>query len=103
MKMKEQQVREIARSAFNAHFDDIDVVRVNVEAGFDHYDDPMFEVTIIYDAEFEHLNAAGILNVRSEIVEKVWGNGEDAPAWPYVSMVAKSDIATEEGLAAVYG
>ena len=99
--MNEQQVREIARTVFNAYFGDIDVVCVNVKRGFDHCDDPMFEVTIIYDAEFEQLNAAGILNVRSEIVDKVWGDGKDSPVWPYVSMVAKSDIGAEEDSATV--
>ena len=94
--MNEEQVREIAQTVFNAYFGDIDVVCINVEAGFDHCDDPMFDVTIVYDAEFEQLNAAGILNVRSEIVEKVWGDGKDSPVWPYVRMIAKSDIGEED-------
>ena len=72
--MNEEQVREIAQQAFTANFGDIDVVCVNVKRGFDHCDDPMFEVAIIYDAEFEHLTGAGIQRVESEIVAKVWCN-----------------------------
>ncbi len=90
--MNEEQVREIAQKAFTASFGDIDVVCVNVKHGFDHCDDPMFEVTIIYDAGFEQLDVAGIQHVESEIVDKVWGNGKDSPVWPYIHMVAKSDI-----------
>ena len=90
--MNERQVREIARKAFSASFGDIDVVCVNVKRGFDHYDDPMFEVTIIYDAEFEQLNAAGIQRVQMKIFEKVWEEVEDSPVWPHIHMIAKSDI-----------
>ena len=90
--MDEQQVREIAETAFRARFGDVDIVCVNVKPGFDHYDDPMLDVKIIYDGEFEQLNAAGILSVRTEIVTKVWWNEEDSPGWPYVHMIAKSDL-----------
>ena len=101
--MNEEQVREIARKAFTASFGDIDVVCVNVKRGFDHCNDPMFEVAIIYDAEFEQLNRAGIQRIQSEIVDKVWGNGEDSPVWPYIHMIAKSDIGAEREPATVYG
>ena len=94
--MNEEQVREIAQKAFTASFGDIDVVCVNVKRGFDHYDDPMFEVTIIYDAEFEQLNAAGIQRVEMEIFEKVWEEVEDSPIWPHIRMIAKSDIGEED-------
>ena len=90
--MNEEQVREIAQRAFSASFGDIDVVCVNVKRGFDHCDDPMFEVTIIYDAEFEQLNAAGIQRVQMKIFEKVWEEVEDSPVWPHIHMIAKSDI-----------
>ena len=90
--MNEDQVREIAQKAFNASFGGIDVVCVNVNHGFDHCDDPMFEVTIIYDAEFEQLDAAGIQHVESEIVDKVWGEGKGSPVWPYIHLIAKSDL-----------
>ena len=90
--MNEEQVRQIARKAFTASFGDIDVVCVNVKRTVDLYDDPMFEVAIIYDAEFEQLNAAGIQRVRTEIFEKVWDESEDSPVWPHLHMIAKSDL-----------
>ena len=90
--MNERQVREIAQKAFSASFGDIDVVCVNVKRGFDHYDDPMFEVTIIYDAEFEQLNTAGIQRVQMKIFEKVWEEVENSPVWPHIHMIAKSDL-----------
>ena len=94
--MNEEQVREIAQRAFSASFGDIDVVCVNVKRGFDHCDDPMFEVTIIYDAEFEQLNAAGIQRVQMKIFEKVWEEVEDSPVWPHIHMIAKSDIGEQD-------
>ena len=94
--MNEQQVREIAETAFRARFGDVEVVCVNVKPGFDHCDDPMLDVKIIYDGEFEQLNAAGILRVQSEIVDKVWWNEEDSLGWPYVHFIAKSDIGLQD-------
>ena len=101
--MNEEQVREIARTVFNAYFGDIDVICVNVKRGFDHCDDPTFEVTIIYDGEFEQLNGEGILGLQSELIEKVWEEVEDSPVWPYIHMIAKSDLEEEEDPAMVHG
>ena len=99
--MDEEQVRKIAQKAFTASFGDINVVCVNVKRALDHCDDPMFVVTIIYDAEFEQLNAAGIQRVEMEIYEKVWEEVEDSPVWPHLHMIAKSDIG-ERDPATVY-
>ena len=90
--MNEQQVREIAAAAFRARFGDIEVVSVNIKPGFDHYDDPMVDVKIIYDGTVEQLGGEGILRVLSEIVDKVWREAEDSPGFPLVHFIAKSDI-----------
>ena len=90
--MNERQVREIAETAFRARFGDIEVVSVNVKPGFDHYDDPLVNVKIIYDGTVEQLGGEGILCVLSEIIEKVWEDAEDSPVWPQVHFIAKSDI-----------
>ena len=90
--MNEQQVREIAETAFKARFDNIEVVSVNVKPGFDHYDDPLVNVKIIYDGTVEQLGGEGMLRVLSEIIEKVWEEAEDSPVWPQVHFIAKSDI-----------
>ena len=94
--MNEQEVREIAAAAFKARFRDIDIICVNVKHGFDHCDDPALDVTIIYDGEFEQLNGKGILGLQSELFEKVWEEVEDSPVWPYIRMIAKSDIGEED-------
>ncbi len=86
-----QQVRDIAETAFKARFGDIEIVSVNIKPGFDHYDDPMLDVKIIYDGTFEQLGGEGTLEVRSEIIEKVW-EAEDSPGWPQVHFIAKSDV-----------
>ena len=97
--MNNQQVREIAEAAFKARFDDIGIVGINVEPGFDHYDDPMVDVRIIYDAAFEDLRTEGTMRVRSEIVEKVWAGVEDSPGYPYIHFIAKSDLEEEPATA----
>ena len=80
--MNNQQVREVAEAAFNARFGDIGIVSVNVKPGFDHYDDPLVDVKIIYDGEVEQLIAPdkvpGMMEVRSEIIDKVWRDAQDS-------------------------
>ena len=93
--MNNQQVREIAEAAFKARFGDIGIVSISVKPGFDHCDDPMLDVRIIYDAAFEDLRTEGTMRVRSEIVQKVWAAAEDSPGYPYIHFIAKSDL--EEG------
>ena len=90
--MNMQQVREIVETAFKARFGDIEIVSVNVKPGFDHYDDPLVNVKIIYNGTVEQLIGPDLLRVRSEIVKKVWWDAEDSPGWPQVHFIAKSDI-----------
>ena len=90
--MNEQQVRDIAEAAFKARFSDIEIVSINIKPGFDHHDDPLLDVNIIYDGTVEQLGGEGILRVLSEIIEKVWEEAEDSPGWPQVHFIAKSDI-----------
>ena len=89
--MNIEQVREIAEAAFKARFGDIGIV-VNVKPGFDHDDDPLVDVRIIYDAAYEDLSTEGRMSARSEIIDKVWREAEDAAVWPQVHFIAKSDI-----------
>ena len=94
--MNHQQVRAIAEAAFKARFADIGIVSISVEPGFDHCDDPMVDVRIIYDAAFEDLRTESTMRVRSEIVEKVWAAAEDSPGYPYIHFIAKSDLEEED-------
>ena len=94
--MNHQQVRDIAEAAFKSRFGDIGIVSINVKSGFDHYDDHMVDVRIVYDAEVERLiapdKAPDMVRVRSEIVEKVWAAVEDSPGYPFIHFIAKSDL-----------
>ena len=91
--MNEQQVRAIAEAAFKARFADIPIVSIDVKPGFDHDDDPILDVNIVYDGEVEQLIGRGwSMEVRSEIIEKVWVEAEDSPGWPQVHFIAKSDL-----------
>ena len=90
--MNNQQVRDIAEAAFKARFGDIGIISINIKPGFDHYDDPLVDVKIIYDAAYEALSTEGTMSVQSEIIDKVWREAEDVPVWPQVHFIAKSDI-----------
>ena len=89
--MNNQEVREIAETAFKARFSDIEIVRISVKPGFDYYDEPLVDVRIIYDGEVEQLGGEGILAVISDLVDKIW-EAEDSPGWPQVHFISKSDL-----------
>ena len=42
-----------------------------------------------------------MMEVRSEIIDKVWRDAEDSPGWPQVHFIAKSDLEEEEDPATV--
>ena len=94
------QVREIATSAFKARFANIGIVGIHIEPGFDHYDDPLVEVRIVYDATYEGLRTEGTMKVRSEIIDRVWRDAEDSPGWPQVHFIAKSDLEGKDSASA---
>ena len=90
--MNEQQIREIAETAFKRYFGDVEVVRINVWPGFDHDEDPKVDVKIIYDGKFEKLTGEGLLRVESEIFDKVWWNADDSPGYPILYYIPKSEL-----------
>ena len=97
--MDHQQVRDIVEAAFKARFGDIDILSINIKPGFDHDDDPLLEVNLIYDGKVEQLiapdKAPYMMDVRTEIIDKVWREAED-PIWPQVHFISKSDIGRQD-------
>ena len=99
--MDTEQICKIAKTAFKHHFGDVEIVQVNVKPGFDHDEDPVVDVTLIYDGEYEKLNGAGLLRVQSDIVSKAWREVEDDLGFPCVhflpiSSLGRCDPATDE-------
>ena len=103
----EQQVREIAETAFKARFADIPIVSIGpiasigVKSGFDHDDAPLLDVKIVYDGEVEQLIRpraldGGALGDHREGV----GGGGGLPGWPQVHLIAKSDLERPDPAAA---
>ena len=90
--MDEQQIREVAEAAFQRYFGAIEVFRVNVRRGFDYDDDPVVDVTIIYDGQYEQLNGAGLVDVQREVVDKAWREAEDDLGFPCVHFIARSSL-----------
>ena len=97
--MNIEQVREIAEAAFKARFPGIGIV-VHVKPGFDHDDDPLMDVRIIYDAAYEDLSIEGTMSVQSEIIDKVWREAENSPGWSHIHFITKSDIDQRNAAAA---
>ena len=91
--MNEQQIREIAETAFKRQFPDVKLARVNVWPGVGFEDDsPVVDVHIIYEGKYEQLNAAGLVNVLSEVVDKAYREVEDDLGFPCTSFFAKSEL-----------
>ena len=91
--MNEQQIREIAETAFKRQFPDVKLVRVNVWPGVGFEDDsPVVDVHIIYDAKYEQLNADGLLGVLSELADKAYYEVDDDLGFPCPRFFAKSEM-----------
>ena len=92
--MNEQQVREIAETAFKRQFGDIGIVRINVRPGLGFEDDsPIVDVNIIYDDESGRVTGRGYNCVRSELVDKAWRESKHLP-WPVVRQALESGLRT---------
>ena len=50
------------------------------------------DVNIIYDDESGQVTGRGFLSVLSEVVDKTWREGRDDLGYPYLRLIAKSDI-----------
>ena len=91
--MTEQQIREIAETAFKRQFRDVKLARVNVWPGFGFEDDsPVVDVHIIYDGKYEQLNGDGLGDVLLEVVDKAYYEVEDDLGFPCVRFFAKSEL-----------
>ena len=88
--MDEEQIRNIAKRAFRAHVSEVKVDQVNVKPRLDHDGDPVVDVNIIYDGEYEQLASADLLGVQSDIVSQAWRNVEVDLGLPIVHFIPKS-------------
>ena len=86
------EIVEIAKRAFKAHFSDVAIVMVNVKPRLDHYENPIVDVKIVYDGDYEQLKGKGLLPVQREIVSKAWREVEEDLGFPIVHFIAKSDL-----------
>ena len=101
--MNDQQIREITEAAFRSRFGEIEVLSINIRRGFDHDDEPMVDINIIYDGKVEQLGGEGLLDVDMEISDKVWIYAEDSPGWPHVHFISKSDIGRQDPATVFFG
>ena len=86
-------MRKIAQAAFKRQFGHIKIVGINVRQGLDFEDDtPIVDVNIIYDDNDGELTGRGYNRVRSEVHDKTWLAGKDDLGYPYINLIAKSDV-----------
>ena len=90
--MDEQQMREIAEAAFKREFGNIELVRINIRQRLDFADEPVVDVSIVYDDETGLLTGRGCNNVHLEINDKTWLAGKDELGYPLVHLIAKSGL-----------
>jgi len=91
--MTEQEIREIAETAFKDKFPNVKLDRVNVWPGFGFEDDsPIVDVSIIYDGKYEQLNGLGISKVLTEVVSKAFWEVEDDLGFPCVHFFSKPEL-----------
>ena len=91
--MTEQEIREIAEEAFKSAFPEVKLDRVNVWPGFGFEDDsPVVDVSIIYEGKYEQLNADGLLDVQTEIVDKAYRAVEDDLGFPCVHFFSRPEL-----------
>ena len=91
--MTEEQVRGIAEAAFKGKFPDVKLHRVNVWPGFGFEDDsPVVDVSIIYDGKYEQLNARGLSEVLTEVVDKAYREVEHNLGFPCVHFFPKAEL-----------
>ena len=91
--MTEQDVREIAEAAFKSKFPTVKLHRVNVwpDAGFED-DSPTVDVSIIYDGKYEQLNARGLAEVVTEVVDKAYREFEHNLGFPCLHFFPKAAL-----------
>ena len=95
--MNEQQIREIAETAFKRQFPNVKLARVNVWPGVGFEDDsPVVDVHIIYDGRYEQLDADGLLDAQGEVVAKAYREVEDDLGFPCVHFFAKSELGSRD-------
>ncbi len=100
--MNEQQIREIAETAFKRQFPDVELARVNVWPGVGFEDDsPVVDVHIIYDGKYEQLNADGLLDAQGEVVDKAYlrcGGRPRLPLRPLLRQVRARAARLDDGV-----
>ena len=96
--MDEQQVREIAKNAFKAHFSDFKIVKIEVEPRLDHDGDRIVDVNIYCDGNYKKLRGVGRSRVHSEIAAKAWYEVEDDLGFPLVHFYSKSALKRQDSM-----
>ena len=90
--MNEQQLREIAETAFKRQFADIDIVKINIRQRLDHDGDPVVDVNIYYDEECGQLTGDGYSRVSLEVLDKTWCEGKGDFGYPLVHLLVKAGL-----------
>ena len=101
--MNEETIRGIAETAFKHYFGHVGLVRIDVRPGFDHEDDPVVDLWIVYDdkrGKVGSLGGDGFLNMLSEVHSKFHADPTQYPGFPLLHVVARSELGSRSPEAA---
>ncbi len=93
--MNEETIRGIVETAFKRCFGHVELVRIDVHPGFDHEDDPVVNLWIVYDDEcgkVGSLGGDGFLNMLSEVHSEFHADPTRYPGFPLLHVVARSEL-----------
>jgi len=101
--MNEETIRGIVETAFKRHFGHVGLVRIDVNPGFDHEDDPVVNLWIVYEDErgkVGSLGGDGFLKMLSEVYSEFHADPAQYPGFPLLHVVARSELGSRSPEAA---
>lgn len=97
--MIDEKIKQIFRSVLEERFDDVDIVSVDIEPGFDHDGDPVLNVRVIFDGKRKVVDGHKVVTFRRHLRERLAQEGQGEVPFPIMTYIAKSDL-TDAGAAA---
>ncbi|MCA8906401.1 MAG: hypothetical protein KDA49_18185 [Rhodospirillaceae bacterium] len=89
--MLDEQVKAIFRSVLEERFDDVEIVSVDIEPGFDHDGDPILNVRVIFDGKRKVVDGHKVASFWRHLRSRLDQEGRTDVPFPVISYIAKSE------------
>ena len=90
--MLDEKVKEIFRSVLKERFDDVEIVSVDIQPGFDHDGDPILNVRVIFDGTRKVVDGHKVASFWRHLQSRLDQEGQTDIPFPVMSYIAKSDL-----------